>query len=75
MTRTYRNEADFISGVKRYARAATKKAKQKRRAMIARRVDRVVEARAQAVIERQTADAKPGISWRETWRQRRWSFL
>jgi len=69
----------MITGIKRYARVTGKRAKKKRHDIITKRVnarvERIVEAKAQAVAARQTTDAKPTIGFFETWRQKKWSFL
>ena len=81
MTRTIRNESesDILAGIRRYACVTGRRAKKKRHNMIARRVNarvaRIVEAKAQAIVDGQTPDAKPILSWHETWRQRKWSFI
>jgi hypothetical protein len=80
MAKTYRNEADLIDGIKRYARVTGKRAKQKRLEKIDKRIraraNQIIEDRALALADQQTkVDAKPDVNWHETWRQKRWSFL
>ena len=79
MSRTCRNEAEFIEGIKRYARSTGRQARKMRHARMERRINtraaQIMEDRAEDRADSQIPDAKPQGSFLERWRLKKWSFL